>query len=109
MLGNDHLTRRGGGGGGGGRGVMVFFKKNILIPNVVEKKYSDFYGGKKNNMIQSFCHNLMLYSGKKSRALRYKKNKYSNSSERNKKPYPPPPFQVKWSDPYSFSSVIQEY
>jgi hypothetical protein len=42
---------------GWGRGVMVFFlKKNILIPNVAEKKYSDFGGGKKNNMIQSFCH-----------------------------------------------------
>ena len=40
----------------------------------------------------------MLNSGKKIRALRVKKNKYSNScvvrkknSERNKKPYPPPP------------------
>ena len=40
----------------------------------------------------------MLNSGKKIRALRDKKNKYSNScvvrkknSERNKKPYPPPP------------------
>ena len=40
----------------------------------------------------------MLYSGKKFRALRYKKYKYSNScfvrktnSERNKNPYPPPP------------------
>ena len=30
----------------GGRGVMVFFLK----------KYSDFGGGKKNNLIQSFCH-----------------------------------------------------
>ena len=35
-----------------------------------------------------------------------KKNKYSNPcvvrkkmSERNKKPYPPPPLQVKWSVP----------
>ena len=27
--------------------VMVFSKKNILIPNVAEKKYSDFGGGKK--------------------------------------------------------------
>ena len=42
------------------------------------------------------------------RALRDKKNKYSNScvvrkknSERNKKLYPPsPPLQVKWSVPY---------
>ena len=51
----------------------------------------------------------MLYSGKKIRALRDKKNKYSNSrvfrkkfSERNKKTYPPPPLQVKWSVPYCF-------
>ena len=46
----------------------------------------------------------MSNSGKKIRALRDNKNKYSNScvvrkknSERNKKPYPP--FQVKWSVP----------
>ena len=30
--------------------------KNILIPNVAEKNNSDFGGGKKNNMIQSFYH-----------------------------------------------------
>ena len=50
----------------------------------------------------------MLKSGKKIRALRDKKNKYSNScivrkknSERNKKNIAPPsPFQVKWSVPY---------
>jgi hypothetical protein len=31
-----------------GEGRYVFFsKKNILIPNVAEKKYSDFDGGKK--------------------------------------------------------------
>ena len=49
----------------------------------------------------------MLKSGKKFRALRDKKNKYSNCcvvrnnfSERNKKPLPPPPpLQVKWSVP----------
>ena len=48
----------------------------------------------------------MLNSGKIFRALHDKNNKYSNScvvrkknSERNKKPSPPPPFQVKWSVP----------
>ena len=47
------------------------------------KKYSDFGGGKKKNLIQSFLsYNLMLNSGGKNRALRDKKNKYS---ERNKK------------------------
>jgi hypothetical protein len=29
-----------------GGGVCFFSKKNILIPNVAEKKYSDFGGGK---------------------------------------------------------------
>ena len=48
----------------------------------------------------------MLNSGKKIRALRDEKNKYSNSrvvrkkiSERNKKTITPPPLQVKWSVP----------
>ena len=56
----------------------------------------------------------MLYSGKKIRASRDNKNKYSNSrvvrkkiSEPSKKAYPPPPppppFQVKWSVPYQFT------
>ena len=36
----------GGGGGGGGAGGYGFFLK----------KYSDFGGGKKYNVIQSFCH-----------------------------------------------------
>ena len=39
--------------GGGGRGYGFFLKK-----------YSDF-GGEKKNLIQSFCHNLMLNSGEK--------------------------------------------
>ena len=37
-------------------GYGLFLKKNIPIPNVAEKKYSDFGGGNKNNLIQSFCH-----------------------------------------------------
>jgi hypothetical protein len=41
---SDHLTCRRG-------GLCFFSKKNILIPNVTEKKYSDFGGGKKNNLI----------------------------------------------------------
>ena len=50
----------------------------------------------------------MLNSGKNFVHCTTKKNKYSNScvvrkknSEQNKKPYPPPPLQVKWSVPYS--------
>ena len=50
----------------------------------------------------------MLNSGKKIRALRDKKNKYSNScvvrkknSERNK-----PPLQVNWSVPYGIEIVL---
>ena len=53
--------------------MLWFFsiKKNILIPNVAEKKYSDFGGGKKNNLIHSFYHgkfwnkNFALWATKK--------------------------------------------
>jgi hypothetical protein len=69
--------------GGVGRGYVFFLKK-----------YSDFGGGKKKYSDSEFLsYNLMLNSGKKIRALRDKKNKYSNfcvvrkeNSERNKKP-----------------------
>ena len=51
-------------------------------------------------------YNLILNPGKNFRALRHKKNKYSNSCvvrnfffQRNKNPYPPPPLQAKWSVP----------
>jgi hypothetical protein len=64
-----------------------------LIPNVAEKNILILVEEKKNNLIQSLSYNLMLNSGKKIRALRDKKNKYSNScvvrkknSERSKKP-----------------------
>jgi hypothetical protein len=43
------------------------------------KKYSDFGGGKKKQSDSEFLsYNLMLNSGNKIRALRDKKNKYSN-------------------------------
>jgi hypothetical protein len=71
----------------------VFFLKKYSDSQCCWKKYSDFGGGKKNNLIQSFCQNLMLNPGKKFRAIRDKKNRYSNSrvvrkknSEWNKKP-----------------------
>ena len=58
----------------------------------------------------------MLNSGKKNCVVRDKKNKYSNScvvrkkiSERNKKPYPPPPPQVKWSVPKTNSTLARSY
>ena len=73
---------KGGGGGGGGGGGYVFFLKKYSDSQCCWKKYSDFGGGKKNNLIQSFCHNVKFW-----------KKKYSNScvvrkkiSERNKKP-----------------------
>jgi hypothetical protein len=47
MQGNDHLTWRGGYG---------FFLNKYSDSQCCWKKYSDFGGGKKNNMIQSFCH-----------------------------------------------------
>ena len=49
---SDHLTCRGGGGGGYG----FFSKKNHSDSQCCWKKYSDFGGGKENNVIQSFCH-----------------------------------------------------
>ena len=42
-----------------------FSKKNILIPNVAEKTYSDFGGGKKKSDSEFLSYNLMLNSGKK--------------------------------------------
>ena len=51
---------------------------------MLPKKYSDFDGSKKNNLIQFQLYNLMLNSGKKIRAKK-KKN-----SER-KKTIPPRP------------------
>ena len=53
----------------------------------------------------------MLESGKKIRALRDKKNKYSNSCVVQKfflnetKKHNPPPLQVKWSVPYYTSTL----
>jgi hypothetical protein len=62
-----------------GEGRYVFFsKKNILIPNVAEKKYSDFDGGKKKSDSEFLLYNLMWNYGKKFRGLRDKK-KNSNS------------------------------
>jgi ABC-type phosphonate transport system ATPase subunit len=71
------------------------------------KKYSDFGGGKKNNLIQFLSNNLMLNSGKKFRALRDQKKKdiltlvlsekkFLNQTTKNHNPHP---LQVKWSVP----------
>ena len=67
-------------------------KKSIPIPNVADKNILILVKEKK--IIWEFLsYDLMLNFGKKIRALRDKKNKYSNSrvvrknnSERNKKP-----------------------
>ena len=48
---------------------------NILIPNVAEKKYSEFGGGKKKSDSEFLSYKLMLYSGG---------NKYSNFRKSNK-------------------------
>jgi hypothetical protein len=72
-----------------------------LIPNVAEKNILILVEKKKLFDSEFLSYNLMLNTGKKIRALRDKKIKYSNScvvriknSERNKKPYPPPPFKL---------------
>ena len=54
--------------GGGGGAMFFFFFLNILIPNVAEKNIQILKEEKKNNLIESFCHKLMLNSGKKIRA-----------------------------------------
>ena len=51
-----------------GDGVMFFFLKKYSDSQCCWKKYSDFGGGKKKNMIQFLSYNLMLNSGKKFRA-----------------------------------------
>jgi len=75
------------------KGVWFFSKQNILIPNVAEKNILILVEEKKKSDSECLSYNLMFNSGKKIRALRDKKNKYSNSrvvrkiiSERNKKP-----------------------
>jgi hypothetical protein len=68
-----------------GWGYVFFLKKNILIPNVAEKNILILVEGEKNNLIQFLTYNLMLNSGKKFRAWRDKKNKYSNSCVVRKK------------------------
>jgi hypothetical protein len=46
ILGTDHLTWR---------GCYGFFLKKYSDSKCCWKKYSDFGGGKKNNLIKSFC------------------------------------------------------
>ena len=58
---------------------MGFFLKKYSDSQCCWKKYSDFGGGKKKQSDSEFLsYNLMLNSGNKIRALRDKKNKYSN-------------------------------
>ena len=64
--------------------MFFFFFLNILIPNVAEKNIQILKEEKKNNLIESFCHKLMLNSGKKIRA-QHDKKKYSNFCDVRKK------------------------
>ena len=71
------------------------------------KKYSDFGGGKKNNLIQSFCHKIYCYILEKNFALCMTKKiniltlvlseKKILNETRNHNTPPHPPLQVKWS------------
>ena len=71
-LGTAHLTSRGG-------GVLCFFSKQIFWFPMLLKKILWFWWRKKKYVSEILSYNLMLYSGKKIRALCDKKNKYSNS------------------------------
>ena len=75
-----------------GGGVWFFPKKNILIPDVAEKKYSDFGGEKKSN--------VKFWSDKKINILTLVLSE-KKLSERKKTHNPPlpPTLQVKWSVP----------
>jgi hypothetical protein len=58
-------------GGGGGYG---FFLKKYSDSQCCWKKYSDFGGGKKNNLIQSFCHrnnSKIIYQNRRKMQNRY--------------------------------------
>ena len=68
--------------GGGG---MFFFLKKYSDSQCCWKKYSDFGGRKKNNMIQSFCHITLVLS----------EYKFLNETKNHN----PSPLQVKWSVP----------
>ena len=68
------------------------------------KKIFWFWWRKKNNLIQSFCHSLMLNTGRKFRALRDKKKNIltlvlSEKKILNETNNHNPPLQVKWSVP----------
>ena len=87
-----------------------FFFFNFWFPMLLKKIFWIWWRKKKWSDSDFLSYNLMLNSGKKIRALCDKENKYSNSCvvrkkffERNKKPYPPPSLQVKWSVPYWWS------
>ena len=94
-----------------GGGVWFVSKQNILIPNVAEKNILILVEEKKKNLIQSFCHNLMLNSGQKIRTLRDKKKiifwlvLFGQKNSELKKPIAPFPLQVKWSVPYKLSNM----
>jgi hypothetical protein len=77
---------------------MFFFLKEYTDSQCCWKKYSDFGGGKRNNVSEFLSYHLILHSGKKYRPLRDKK-KYNLTlvlSEKNflnetKNHNPPPP------------------
>ena len=83
------------------KGALWFFLKKYSDSQCCWKKYFDFGAEKKKSDTEILSYNLMLNSWKKFRALRDKKNKYSNFvlSEKNfwtkqKTITPPPPFKL---------------
>jgi hypothetical protein len=76
-----------------GGGYGFFLKKIFWFPMLLKKIFWFWWRKKKKCDSEFLSYNVMLHSGKKIRASRYKKSKYSNScvvwkknSERNKKP-----------------------
>ena len=92
--------------------------KNIVIPNVAEKNILILLEEKKNNLIQNFCHKLMLILEKNFTLCATKKiniitlvlsEKKILNETKNHNP-PSPHLQVKWSVPnYKTQTDIKLY
>jgi hypothetical protein len=57
-------------------GGYAFFLKKYSDSRCCLKKYSDFSGGEKNNLIQSFCHIFVKFATEKKKILTLVKKKF---------------------------------
>ena len=105
-LGTDHLTYRGGGG------VMVFVSFRIFFSNYTRVRIL-FFLSRKARIVFFPEYNITLFD-KNSKSDLFSSNKIRIFFSvtlgirifKKKNPYPPPPFQVKWSFPYLTSYIM---